>query len=170
MKIFSKTDNRQFEYDYLDNNGNQHLLLKGKQVDYDLFPLGEGRYSLIKNGSVFLVHLIRQEDTYHVHVRGEYFPVQVEDERQRRLKELVKSSQSGPSEQIIKAPIPGMVLKVNVREGAAIVKGDPLLILEAMKMENIIKAPCDCKVTEIFVNEKEAVQQNQPLIKLISAE
>ncbi len=170
MKLFSQVNDRQFEYDYLDNNGDQHVLTGGKRLDYDLVSLGEGRYSLIKNGSAFLIHLVRQDDTYHVHIRGAYFTVQVEDERQRRLKELVKTSRSGPSEQVIKAPIPGLVLKITVQSGASVTKGEALLILEAMKMENIIKAPCACKVTEIFVKEKEAVQQNQPLIKLISAE
>ena len=80
----------------------------------------------------------------------------------------MKSTKGGLGELVIKAPIPGVVIKINVQEGDSIAKGDPLLILEAMKMENIIKADCDCRVDKVLAAEGEAVQQDQELIQLIS--
>jgi biotin carboxyl carrier protein len=66
----------------------------------------------------------------------------------------------------IKAPMPGLVLKVLVTPGQAIKKGDPVLILEAMKMENVFKATSDATVKEIKVAELTAVEKGEVLIVL----
>jgi biotin carboxyl carrier protein len=62
--------------------------------------------------------------------------------------------------------MPGMVLKVLVTPGQAIQKGDPVLILEAMKMENVFKAAADAVVKEIKVSERTAVEKGEVLIVL----
>ena len=64
----------------------------------------------------------------------------------------------------IKAPMPGLVVRITVEEGAEVKKGDSLLVLEAMKMENVIKAPGDAVVGKIKVNAGQAVEKNQLLI------
>lgn len=62
------------------------------------------------------------------------------------------------------APMPGLVLKVLVKPGDVIKKGEPLLILEAMKMENVFKAADDVTIKEINVTEKQAVEKGNELI------
>jgi biotin carboxyl carrier protein len=66
----------------------------------------------------------------------------------------------------VKAPMPGMVLKVLVRPGQQIEKGDGLLILEAMKMENVLKANGPATVKSIRVEERTAVEKGAVLIDL----
>jgi biotin carboxyl carrier protein len=66
---------------------------------------------------------------------------------------------------LLKAPMPGLVLKVLVTEGQAVKKGDGLLVLEAMKMENIIKASADGMVKKIHIEEKNVVDKNQKMIE-----
>lgn len=66
----------------------------------------------------------------------------------------------------IKAPMPGLILSVNVKEGDTVSKGDTLLVLEAMKMENVLKAPADGTIKAIPVNVSDAVEKNQLLIEL----
>lgn len=66
----------------------------------------------------------------------------------------------------IKAPMPGLILKVLVTEGQAIKKGEPVLILEAMKMENVFKAPGDAVVKAIKIEERQAVEKGEVLIEL----
>lgn len=66
----------------------------------------------------------------------------------------------------VKAPMPGMVLKVLVQPGQKIAKGDGLLILEAMKMENVLKASADAIVKSINVQERTAVEKGTVLIEL----
>jgi len=65
---------------------------------------------------------------------------------------------------IVRAPIPGQVVSVNVRPGDAVLSGQKLLVVEAMKMENVITAPHGGTVAEVLVKEGEAVNQEQALV------
>jgi biotin carboxyl carrier protein len=60
--------------------------------------------------------------------------------------------------------MPGMVLRVLVTPGQALAQGDPVLVLEAMKMENVFKAPGEVTVKEVRVRENSAVEKGQVLI------
>lgn len=72
--------------------------------------------------------------------------------------------------QNLKAPMPGKVLEVLVKEGEKLQKGDSLLILEAMKMENVLKAEFTCEIKKVHVVKQENVDKNQLLIELNLAE
>jgi len=61
--------------------------------------------------------------------------------------------------------MPGAIVKINVKEGNSVKKGDVLIVLEAMKMENELKATGDCKIQKILVEEKMSVDKNHLLIK-----
>jgi biotin carboxyl carrier protein len=67
----------------------------------------------------------------------------------------------------ISAPMPGLVLKLLVSEGQSVSKGDPLVILEAMKMENVLAAPNDAEIDTVSVQQGDTVDKGQLLIKLI---
>ena len=58
----------------------------------------------------------------------------------------------------VSSPMPGTILSVNVTNGAAVKKGDVLMVLEAMKMENEIMSPCDGTVTSVNVTKGAAVE------------
>jgi len=64
----------------------------------------------------------------------------------------------------LKAPMPGLVIDVLMKEGDDIKKGDKLVVLEAMKMENILKSPVDGKIKSISILKGQAVDKNQLLI------
>ncbi|NNC50539.1 MAG: biotin attachment protein [Flaviramulus sp.] len=65
----------------------------------------------------------------------------------------------------IKAPMPGLILEINVSEGNEVKEDDPILILEAMKMENIITSPRDGIIKSITTKKGDAVEKNQLLIE-----
>ena len=65
----------------------------------------------------------------------------------------------------LKAPMPGLIVDIRVQPGQAVLKGDPLLVLEAMKMENILKAPADGTVSSIKVTLRDNVQKGQVLVQ-----
>jgi biotin carboxyl carrier protein len=65
----------------------------------------------------------------------------------------------------LKAPMPGLVLSVLVKEGDEVKKGDNLFVLEAMKMENIIKSPADVTIKSIKIKASDKVEKNQVLIQ-----
>jgi biotin carboxyl carrier protein len=66
----------------------------------------------------------------------------------------------------VKAPMPGLVLNIVVEPGQTVEKGDPMIILEAMKMENVIKAAGEGRVKAIKVQKGMAVDKGQLLIEL----
>ena len=63
----------------------------------------------------------------------------------------------------VTSPMPGTILSVNVQNGAAVKKGDVLMILEAMKMENEIIAPCDGTIASVNVNSGASVETGATL-------
>ena len=66
--------------------------------------------------------------------------------------------------EVVAAPMPGNILKVNVSQGQAVKSGDVLCVLEAMKMENEIMAPKDGTVTQVLVSKGSAVDTGAPLV------
>jgi len=66
----------------------------------------------------------------------------------------------------IRAPLPGLVLEVKVGEGATVQAGEPLVVVEAMKMENVIPAPHNGTVRKVFVGEGDTVSDGDPLLEL----
>lgn len=67
---------------------------------------------------------------------------------------------------VIKAPMPGTIVKVNVKAGDSVKRGDVLCVLEAMKMENEIMAPADGTVAGVNVSAGESVQTDAVLLSL----
>ncbi len=66
----------------------------------------------------------------------------------------------------IKAPMPGIILSINVKEGQEVKEGETLLILEAMKMENAIGSPKDGVIKSIFIKSGETVEKGELLIEM----
>ena len=66
----------------------------------------------------------------------------------------------------IKAPMPGKVIDIIVKEGDKVEKGDAILILEAMKMENVLKADSSCSIKKVHVSSSDNVEKNQLLVEL----
>ena len=62
--------------------------------------------------------------------------------------------------------MPGRVLDIMLSAGSSVVKGDGVLILEAMKMENVIKSPADGVIKKIAVVKDQAVEKNEVLVEL----
>jgi ribonuclease HI len=78
--------------------------------------------------------------------------------------ELGLDKRAGMVSPELKAPMPGLVLNVLVKVGDAVRKNDPVLVLEAMKMENVIKAPGDAVVAQVHAVQGKAVEKGQLLL------
>ncbi|MGZ4036047.1 MAG: acetyl-CoA carboxylase biotin carboxyl carrier protein subunit, partial [Bacteroidia bacterium] len=104
------------------------------------------------------------EKSFLVSVNGNKYQLNVKDKFDELLKSLGFDDLNAKKVNEIKAPMPGLVLDVRVAEGDSVKKGDPILVLEAMKMENIIKSPTDGIVKKINVKKGLAVEKNQVLI------
>ncbi|MCL4827664.1 MAG: DUF2118 domain-containing protein [Caldilinea sp.] len=103
---------------------------------------------------------------YTVTIRSGQFQVQVQDERSRRLNQARKMPTLPEGELAITAPIPGLVVKTLVNPGDQVEEGQPLVILEAMKMENEIRSIRSGVVKSIVASPGQRVEQNAVLIVL----
>ena len=97
-------------------------------------------------------------------VEGEPFLVSVMDQR---LKALAGGRALGARSQqaAFKTPMPGMVVDVMVESGAEVIKGQPLLTLEAMKMRNDLKSPRDGQVKSVLVQAGQTVAKGDTLVE-----
>lgn len=137
----------------------------------DLRQIGDlDLYSLLVNNRSYEVHVDQTErHAYRVMVSGEGyegFEVSIVDERTHRASLASGGLGGSSSDSTIKAPIPGLVVKVLVAEGDPVTLGQSIIILEAMKMENELRAPRDGVVATVKVKPGNSVNQGETLVTL----
>ncbi len=157
-------DNQQFE---IDTKSNQ-ITLNGEAVTPDWTLIGEHKYHAIINNQSLTVELVHVDETgkqMSIVVNGVKYQVALQNQFDALLKQLGMDTLAAGKVNNIKAPMPGLVLRINVAVGDIIKKGDALLVLEAMKMENVIKAAGDGVVKKINAVEKTAVEKGSILIE-----
>ena len=141
----------------------------GKKFDLDILPLKKGAFHVldgIKSYRVQMLDLDTDTKEMKFQINGQEFTVAIEDDHTQLLKQMGIQLRSTNHDNEIKAPMPGMVLDVLVADGQQIKKGDPVLVLEAMKMENILKSPGDGVVKSVTASKGDTVKKNQTLMML----
>jgi biotin carboxyl carrier protein len=157
-------DNQQFEIDIKSNN----ITLNGETVTPDWTLIGENKYHAIINNQSLTIELGNVDENgkqVSIVVNGVKYQVALQNQFDTLLKQLGMDKLAAGKVNNIKAPMPGLVLRINVAVGDVIKKGDALLVLEAMKMENVIKAAGDGVVKKINAVEKTAVEKGSILIE-----
>lgn len=101
-----------------------------------------------------------------IEIGGEVFEIEIKNELDQMLDEMGFSKAATKQIKEVKAPMPGMVLEINITEGQEVKNGDKLLILGAMKMENAITISADAVIKRIAVKAGEAVEKGQVLVEL----
>jgi len=119
-----------------------------------------------KNYNAELVAIDMVERKLTVNVNGSKYQLEIKDEYDDLLHEMGLDIVPEQRMTDVKAPMPGLVLEVMVKVGDTVVKGDNLIILEAMKMENVLQAEGDGVVKSIEVNKGDAVDKTQVLIEM----
>lgn len=101
---------------------------------------------------------------------GESWDVEVLDERARHIRQLTGSGRGKSAENVLKAPMPGLVVRVEVEPGQAVVEGQGVVVLEAMKMENELRASAAATVAAVLVAPGAAVKKGDVLVEYSLAE
>lgn len=147
----------------------EQLLLNDQAVDWSCETLADGSFSMLLEGRSYRGELLEMDQgarTMTLRIEGGTCTVRVTGPLDQLLASMGLQQRKSHRANQIKAPMPGLILKILVTEGQSVVKGDPVLILEAMKMENVFKAPGDAHVREIRVSENSAVEKGQVLLVL----
>ncbi len=164
MKYVTTVDGREYQIEIVDERhvrvGDRLLAVNFESVS------GQPVFSLLLDGKSFESFVYPDDENWQVLLRGRQYQVQVEDEREKRLKAAAGSGVAEGGEFHLKAPMPGLVVAVPVAEGEEVKKGQVLVILESMKMQNELKSPRDGKVDRIRVKPGESVEQKQTLLSV----
>ncbi len=171
MKYYlSLSSGREVELEVLEQGpGTARLLVDGREVAADFLDVDRlGQYAVGLDGRSYAASIEARSDTQLVvTLAGESFAVTAVDERERAAGELAASR---PKAETIMASMPGIVVGLRGELGQTLEPGDPVLVLEAMKMQNEICSEHGGIVQEILVEAGESVAGNQLLVKLAPLE
>lgn len=135
----------------------------------NMVSLPGNRISLISSTRSFtssIIDIDPARKAVFLKMDGRTYEARIETGLDIQLKTMGFGNATGKVLKEIKAPMPGMVLEVNVNDGESVDAGAKLLVLEAMKMENVISLPAAGKIKKVLVKKGEAVQKNQVMIEL----
>jgi biotin carboxyl carrier protein len=138
-------------------------------VDWSAIRLPAGNYSVLMDGHSYTAQVLkvdREAKMVTIEIAQQVYEVAIEEPIDQLLAAMGIKDALTHKVNDIKAPMPGLVIKVLVAPGQAIRKGDPVLVLEAMKMENVFKSTADAVVKAIKVSPGTAVEKGEVLIVL----
>ncbi|HRI79009.1 MAG TPA: biotin/lipoyl-binding protein [Cyclobacteriaceae bacterium] len=143
--------------------------VNGDVVNWDISALGNGHFHILNKSKGYqaeIVKIDRAAKVVDMKINGQKFSVQLKDKFDLLLEKMGINASVTNKVNVIKAPMPGLIVDLRVKDGASVKAGDALLVLEAMKMENIIKAPGDGLIKKVNVKKGDRVEKGQMLIEL----
>ncbi len=165
MQFFAKISPKEFQIAVNDSGQKNIIKIDGKTAQVEFQEVGSGNlFSLLVNQRSYQTFIERRTNGYLVTVNNHKYFVELEDERTRQIRQLIKTDEQVHRQVEIKAPMPGLIVKINVKEGDVVRKGDSLIFIEAMKMENDIRASAAGRVKKIFKKEKASVDKDAVLM------
>jgi len=144
--------------------GGPRMVVDGRDMECDWVKLPDGHYSLIIEGKIFDLAVRADGDFLQVSGRGGKYKLKVRDPRRLRPQETAEEGTTGL--QRLYAEMPGKIIRLLVRRGDAVAYDQPLLVIEAMKMQNEIRTPKTGIIREIAVAEGNTVASGEFLLSV----
>ncbi|OEJ98478.1 acetyl-CoA carboxylase biotin carboxyl carrier protein subunit [Flavivirga aquatica] len=147
------------------------------KINTDLIPkldalqISESEYHILQENKSYKTKIIDSDfnnKSYQVKVNNNTYHINIFNDLDLLIKDMGFNIGSTKHVNSIKAPMPGLILDINIKIGQEVQENDTLLILEAMKMENIITSPRDGIIKSIVVKKGDAVEKNHLLIEFDS--
>lgn len=147
---------------------NSTIIVDNKEFHFDIYPQ-DNKTFLLKIEEKFYEAVVQkiEDEKVILTINGKRFEFEIRTTLQEKAKKLLEAKSTGEHTIEVGAPMPGMILKIVKKEGAEVEAGEPVIILEAMKMENELRSPVRGKIKEIFATIGEPVEKG---IKLFSIE
>jgi biotin carboxyl carrier protein len=133
-------NNKSFEIEQQSDD----FTVNGEMFQWDLSKISDGYFHILHQQKSYRAEVVKVDvatKTSVIKINGRAYPVE------------------------LKAPMPGLIIDLKVKEGDVVKANDVLLILEAMKMENIIKSPGEGIVKSVKVKKGDSVEKSQVLIE-----
>ena len=143
-------------------------IIDKKKIDFELLKLKEDNYLLRINNYFYEICTDKiDHEKYSLFVNGNKIDTITRTELQEKAAKLISEAKISSNNKLeIKAPMPGLILKIKKKVGEVIKQGESILILEAMKMENDLRTPVSGSIIEIFVTEGIAVEKGDKLFTI----
>ena len=161
MKYVTIISGQQFEVE-IDKEG--EVTVNGERRHVDFLSLGPSLYSLISDSLSLQVVVDGESGQYEVLMNGHLYEIQVLDERALMMAQ--RRGGLGPGSGELHAPMPGLIVAVQVDEGQTVIQGETLVILESMKMQNELKSPVDGMVSSIKCEAGQTVDKGMLLVSV----
>ncbi len=158
--------NEKFNFEVSESQG--AWTVNGKPMELDTLVIKDNLLHVLHQHTSYRVEIVsfsKEAKTASIKVNGHTYSIAIKDRFDDLLHQLGLDNLQSTKVAELKAPMPGLVLSVLVKEGDEVKKGDNLLVLEAMKMENIIKSPADVTIKSIKIKPSDKVEKNQVLIQ-----
>jgi len=155
-------DNNPFNIEKTDGT----LLIDNDEVTYDLLKNGDNGYHLIYNNQSFNIKVLNKDNhsgELTLKINGRVISTQLQNKLADLLKKMGMDNNKKKLKDL-KAPMPGLVLDIMVKEGEEVTEGQELIVLEAMKMENAIKSPQDGIIDKIQIDKQDKIDKNHTLL------
>jgi biotin carboxyl carrier protein len=158
--------NKHRKYEFLKKE--EDIYLDGEKMNWDILSKSQNKVHLIVNNRSVSAEVIRkstEDGELIIRIGGNDYDSKIIDQEAaadgmvnteiRQVRDIIKC----------KAPMPGQVVIINVKIGDNVKKGEPLLVLKAMKMENIIQSPGAGIISSIKVSEGDTVIKGQVMVR-----
>ena len=158
--------NEKFNFEVNETQG--AWTVSGAPVSLDTLVIKDNLLHILHQHISYRVEIVsfsKEEKLASIKVNGQTYSIAIKDRFDDLLHQLGLDNLQSSKVAELKAPMPGLVLSVLVKEGDEVKKGDNLFVLEAMKMENIIKSPADVTIKSIKIKPSDKVEKNQVLIQ-----
>lgn len=169
MKYFANVNGTEHEVELVERAGELVLSVDGEPLELHYDEVDQlGQLALRVGGYSFGASVEGGPTDYAVTIAGLRYGIELEDERERAASAAAREKLGGGGP--VKSVMPGVVVDVLVSEGETVAEGQPLLILEAMKMQNEIAAPAAGVVSGVHVSAGEAISGGAKLVTLSAPE
>lgn len=145
----------------------KRIKYQGKEVDIKLHEDPNGfSYIVWKNKKYMLDVIEKKQNRYTIMVNGVWHSFTVETPVSLKRKRYLEKQGDASSSVSIEAPMPGKIIDIMVEEGGEVKEGEPIIILEAMKMQNEITSHITGIVQSVSVKKNESVMKDDVLIEI----
>lgn len=143
------------------------VIIHESEYNCSISKLSDFTYKLVLDNKIYHITAFKLSNgDYNFLIDGHYFETSVKTSLEEKIAQYLDKNTLIKQNEEIYSPMPGLILKVYKTVGEKVNQGDPVLLLEAMKMENEIHSSKSGVIKEIFVKQGESVEKNQLLISI----
>ena len=154
--------------DFLIEKFKDYFLVNGEKKELDIVKIDDDSFHVIHNNKSFIVRVLErdlQSKSFVLKVNEGLYKVNIKDNNDLLMETLGIQYKTIQKSDVLKAPMPGLIVDIRISEGQKVCSGEPLIVLKAMKMENILKAPHDGLVRKILVEKNQKINKDTVILQ-----